>query len=146
MCVVNHGASIDDNRLICQDDNRYLFKRNFRYGLTMPKLPDPIEFERKFIERVAEIIKESPGMNHSKFARIVWGDVSGVVEKWRRIRNSSKKGKPQNLTLSDALRMMNALQTEFPSFAWETKQDLDLEVRRSESMSESSELPPNKSG
>jgi hypothetical protein len=75
-----------------------------------------------FIDRIVEIINKSPNLDHSKFARMVWGNTASAVTKWRRIRNRSKQGKPQNISLTDAVAMANALATDLPSFSWKVYQ------------------------
>jgi hypothetical protein len=82
-----------------------------------------VAYERCFVSVVDEIIKEEWG-TYSKFAKEVkdaseeWPDGEAAVNKLRRIRNASKHGKPQKLTLADAFAFSQLIGIEFPSLAF----------------------------
>lgn len=80
------------------------------------------QFEREYIRLVTEQAKKR-GLNHSQFARLAFGTDTSPEVKWRQIRNTSKTGKPQRLSLADACRLAEALDQYFPSLcflAWES--------------------------
>ena len=82
-----------------------------------------VAYERCFVNVVDEIIKEEWG-SYSRFAKEVkdaseeWPDGEAAVNKLRRIRNASKHGKPQKLTLADAFAFSQLIGIEFPSLAF----------------------------
>ena len=145
---IRHGLTLDDNHLSCQPDFRECINQSPLYSGVMPLKYSAEDFERMFVSKIAGIIDESPGLDHSKFARFVWPGERAPVEKWRRIRNQSKHGKPQKLTISEALKMVEFLQADFPSFSWDVAKEAEQEYRRAEKsdVPQSTELPPQKTG
>jgi plasmid maintenance system antidote protein VapI len=105
----------------------------------------PSEFERAFVQIVADEIERHPHLDHSKFARLVWGDSAGSVERWRRIRNKSKAGKPQNLTMATAMMLAQTLGFSFPDFSWRVSKEIQLwrEMEERQKLSQAKSLDPS---
>ena len=90
----------------------------------------PDDFERCFVRVVVETIEQTKGMNHARFARQLQEHFPGFsgpdpessVVKWRRIRNGSKDGKKQGLSLCEAHAMALALKQDFPALAFTAQQ------------------------
>lgn len=76
---------------------------------------DPIEFERFFIAFVAEKAEEA-GLKQTHLAEKAFNEYASPGSRWRKLRNQSAGGKPQVLALSDAVRLINALGYDLPSF------------------------------
>ena len=120
---VHSDSCLADIQLSCQAEFHNCRKSIFQQSECMKCSPE--EFERMFVSKVASLIDASPGLDHSKFARYVWGDRPASVSKWRRIKNASKEGKPQNLTISDAFRMVEFFHTDFANFSWDITREID---------------------
>jgi hypothetical protein len=90
----------------------------------MEGMMEGIEFERKFIETVCELILLK-GINHTKFAKLVYGDVEHSVVKWRRTRNTvGRTGRPQKLPMADAWAMAMALDKSFSELCFTVEQKI----------------------
>jgi hypothetical protein len=148
--VLGHGDMIDEIRPACQDDLRHCHGLAFGHDGCMGRSYTPEEFERLFVLKIVGIIEGSSGLNHSRFAKYVWGDNEASVKKWQRIRRQSKGGKPQHLTIAEAFRMVQFLRTDFPSFSWDVaKEAEDLEKKQPDSnrqLPQQASLPTKASG
>lgn len=70
----------------------------------------PEHFERAFIAEVIRSVDKIDGLNHARFARLVWGDEDSSVVKWRRIRNGYRAGRQaQSISLADSCRIAAGL-------------------------------------
>ena len=81
----------------------------------------PVRFEREYVKLICRLAVER-GLNYSQFARLAFRHDTSPEVKWRQIRNVSKTGKPQRLSLADACSMADALGQYFPALcfqAWE---------------------------
>lgn len=147
-CFVHSDDKLAEYRLTCQVEYQSCVEMIFCHDYSMFPAQDPQLFERMFIAVVSEIIDNSQGLNHSVFARAVWGDDPKEVSKWRRIRNKSKEGKPQKLLLSDAVKMTQVLQTDFASFAWKVAKHIEVGQKKpyNNSLPERTKLLPGKTG
>ena len=145
---VHSDSLLAEYRLTCQAEIQSCEKFIFCHGKNMRPIHDPGLFERTFINVVASIIDDSPGLNHSIFAKTVWGDDQKEVNKWRRIRNGSKDGKPQKLLLSDAVKMTQVLQVDFASFAWQVTKHMEMSKKNPQrpTLPLPSGLPTGKTG
>lgn len=144
----NHERKLDEIRPVCQDDFRPCMGSFFRHNWIMKKEISATDFERKFVEKITKIIDTSPGLNHSKFAKAIWGDNDASVAKWRRIRNKSKAGKPQNLTIAEAFLMMDFLSTNLASFSWDVSKEIEFERKNNSnpSLPQPTTMPFGKTG
>lgn len=121
-CLFHGERTLAENQLTCQDDLRSC--KNF-FCASNERMDIDRDFERAFVKKVAQIIEDSPGMDHSKFARMVWGESDASVSRWRRLKNASKGGKPQSLSLSDAFKITRCMQVDFASFCWDISKELN---------------------
>lgn len=86
--------------------------------------PSPTLFESCFITCVCEMIDESKALNHSTFAKKVaevypeFASGAGAPVKWRRIKNGSKSGKKQPLSMCEAYAMAEALGKTLPELTF----------------------------
>lgn len=77
-------------------------------------------FERSYVEYALELARKS-GMNQSEFAKAIWPLKSDASANTTIIalKGTNSRGKPQNLRISDAIRMAEILGREFPSLCFE---------------------------
>lgn len=77
-------------------------------------------FERSYVEYALELARKI-GMNQSEFAKAIWPLKSDASANTTIIalKNKNSRGKPQNLRISDAIRMAEILGREFPSLCFE---------------------------
>lgn len=76
-------------------------------------------YEQAFIKLVAERV-EDLGMSHAEFGRRVFGKASGA-RLWRSCRGEEQRPS-RKLTLGEAYRMAEVLETDFPSLVWNLSQ------------------------
>lgn len=90
------------------------------------------DFEREFVHQVCRLADER-GMNHTHLAKAAFGDKSSSVVKWRHTRNPrGQTGKPQAITLSEAVHLAEAVGVDFASLAFRAQEALKLRRRRQE--------------
>ncbi|NDV19241.1 hypothetical protein GO013_07385 [Pseudodesulfovibrio sp. JC047] len=92
----------------------------------MPK----IEFERYFINASIKLAIEQ-GMNHTQFAKHIYGDSATSATRWRMMRNGDKGIYPK-VSLSFARDIAKALNTDLPSLIFRVDQQYQLNTRQDE--------------
>ena len=83
-------------------------------------------FERAFVKEVFRVAEEKYG-TLNRYALVVWPDREkrSAVQTAYNLKNPvSRTGKPQSVRLSDAVRMVEVLGIDFPSFCWRIAQGL----------------------
>lgn len=81
------------------------------------------QLEREFVRLVVDLTSQS-GLSHSQFARTAFAADQSPVVKWRQIRNGSKGGRPQRLSMADASRCAEALGMYFPALCFQALENL----------------------
>lgn len=76
------------------------------------------ELIRYFEEKIAEL-----ELNHSQFARRIFPETANPKGKWDRIRKVSK-GKPQPITIPEAIRAASVCGKSLPTVMWEVENRL----------------------
>lgn len=92
-------------------------------------------FERSYVEYALELARKN-GMNQSEFAKAIWplkSDASAVTTIIA-LKGKNSRGKPQNLRVSDAIRMAEILGREFPSLCFEVWEKSKLTAKAAEYM------------
>lgn len=84
-----------------------------------------IEFERVFVRFIVKYLTEKE-ISHSDFARQLFPGLADeiAVRQWRRIRDPRGGGKPRKLTLTEAEKISQILNIEFPSLIWQVDQSI----------------------
>lgn len=81
--------------------------------------------EREFVRLVAALAAER-GLSYAQFAKQAFNEDLCPEVKWRQIRNTSKGGKPQRLSLADAMRCADALDLYFPALCFRAVETLRM--------------------
>ena len=84
-----------------------------------------LRFEREFVRQVSRMAADQ-GLNYSQLARRAFRTDASPEVKWRQIRNVSKAGKPQRLSLTDACQLAEALGQYFPALCFTVWESLRL--------------------
>lgn len=86
-------------------------------------------FEREFVEYALALAKNS-GMTQQEFAMHIWPSKTPAAANTTIIalKNVNSRGKPQNLRVSDAIRMAEAVGREYPSLCFEVWERLKMEL------------------
>lgn len=87
-------------------------------------------YERRYVEYALELAK-GIGMTQLAFARAIWPEKTDAVANTTIIalRKGNSRGKPQNLRVSDAIKMSEVLGKEYPSMCFEVWERLKYELR-----------------
>lgn len=99
-------------------------------------------FERSYVEYALELARKI-GMNQSEFAKAIWPLKSDASANTTIIalKNKNSRGKPQNLRISDAIRMAEILGREFPSLCFEVWEKSKLARKGADSVSDAETFP-----
>lgn len=92
-------------------------------------------FERSYVEYALELARKN-GMNQSEFAKAIWplkSDGSAITTIIA-LKGKNSRGKPQNLRMSDAIRMAEILGREFPSLCFEVWEKSKLTATTAENI------------
>lgn len=86
-------------------------------------------FERKYVEYALSLARKK-NMNQSEFAHAVWPHKTEAAATTTIIalKRQNSRGKPQNLRVSDAIRMAEILDKEYPSMNFEVWERCKLEA------------------
>ena len=86
-------------------------------------------FERKYVEYALYLARKK-NMNQLEFAKAVWPHKSEGAANTTIIalKSQNSRGKPQNLRVSDAIRMAEILDKEYPSMNFEVWERCKLEA------------------
>ena len=101
-------------------------------------------FERSYVEYALELARKN-GMNQSEFAKAIWPlkpDASAVTTIIA-LKGKNSRGKPQNLRVSDAIRMAEILGREFPSLCFEVWEKSKLTIMAAENADAGTPFTPN---
>lgn len=100
-------------------------------------------FERSYVEYALELARKN-GMNQSEFAKALWPLKPDASAKTTLIalKGKNSRGKPQNLRVSDAIRMAEILGREFPSLCFEVWEKSKLKIM-AESVGAGTPFKPN---
>ena len=87
-------------------------------------------FERRFVEYALELAN-AQSMTQRDFASAVWPEKSEASANTTIIalKKQNSRGKPQNLRMSDAIRMAEVLGREFPSLCFEVWEQVKISVK-----------------
>lgn len=101
-------------------------------------------FERSYVEYALELARKN-GMNQSEFAKAIWPLKPDASAKTTLIalKGKNSRGKPQNLRVSDAIRMAEILGREFPSLCFEVWEKSKLTIMAAESADAGTPFAPN---
>lgn len=97
-------------------------------------------FERRFVETVLKLAKDK-GMTQQEFAKAIWPlmtDASATTTIIA-LKRVNSRGKPQNLRVSDAIKMAEIVGREYPSLCFEVWENLKIEMQRTKISRESYE-------
>ncbi|MBI9078324.1 MAG: hypothetical protein JEY79_01130 [Pseudodesulfovibrio sp.] len=86
------------------------------------------EFERELVELLVEVYTAPPfEMSDAAFSRAIFGDNTTSTGRWHRIKKTSLTiGKPQNLTVAQAVEAAAVLGMDFPSLAFKVFERLKM--------------------
>ena len=82
-------------------------------------------FERRVVEEIISLY-EAKGIKHTEFARMMYGNTSTAPSKWWKIRNTSPTGKPQLLTIPEAVRAAQLLEIDIASLFFRVQEKIKV--------------------
>lgn len=94
---------------------------------------DTEQLEREMVAIIVSEYHDKRGWSHSDFVRQVWGGSKADHARWKRIRNQSKGGKPQPLSIGDLYAIANTLGWKPQHIQWEAEHRMTEEQRQAES-------------
>lgn len=88
-------------------------------------------FERRFVEYALDLAREK-NMSQVDFAKAVWPlkSEASATTTIIALKRQNSRGKPQNLRVSDAIKMAEVVGKEFPSMSFEVWESLKLEDKQ----------------
>ena len=80
---------------------------------------DAMVFEKACVDRLAEIVKSTKGLNHTVFAKKAFGDNDSSGPRWRAMRSGR-----QRMYVSNLVEGLNVLNIKPASFLFEVQEVL----------------------